>query len=383
MGVSMTGRQKVEAAFSKPGAPEIPAVICYEGIYVRDHWDQVTSCPWWYVHSNNLDHQFAWRRDAIERTGQDWFFLPATASREERERTAIEERANGFFSVNRRTGEAEKLHPPVIGGWGVGCGEGSVRPEEIADTPRKIDSILPPVEPFDAKAFRAGGRADLADRLLCEYGDKLWPISHVAGPVWGLYNLWGFEEMMVMVASRVDLVKYACERNLAHSIRGVGMAAELGAAGIWIEECMTDMLSPKAFAEINVPLLKRLCEEIRASGVKSIYYYCGNPAGKWDEILSIGADAISLEESKKGFIVDVDEVVERVGGEATVFGNLDAIGLLTNGSDVELAAEIKRQVAAGRRNGDRFVMSIGSPVTPATPVTRVRRYCDLVHEIGR
>jgi uroporphyrinogen-III decarboxylase len=378
----MTGRQKIEAAFSRAGAPEIPAVICYEGICVRDHWDQVTSCPWWYVHSNNLEHQLAWRRDAIERTGQDWFFLPATASRQEREQSTIEERPDGFFSVDRRTREAEKLHPPVIGGWGVGCGEGSVKPEDVADTPRKIDAKLPPVEPFDAKAFKASGRADLANRLLAEYGGRVWPFSHVAGPVWGLYNLWGFEEMMIMAASRIDLVKHACERNLERSIRGVRMAAELGAAGIWIEECLTDMLSPKAFAQINVPLLKRLCGEIRSAGMKSIYYYCGNPAGKWDEILSIGADAISLEESKKGFVVDIDEAVERVGGRAVVFGNLNAIDLLPNGTDDDLVAEIKRQIAAGRRNGSRFVMSIGSPVTPATPVSRVRRYCDLVHEIG-
>ena len=65
-----------------------------------------------------------------------------------------------------------------------------------------------------------------------------------------------------------------------------------------------------------------------------------------------------------------------------VLGNLDAINLLPKATEGELAAEITRQVAAGRRNGSRFIMSIGSPVTPGTPVSRVRRYCDLTHEIG-
>ena len=40
---------------------------------------------------------------------------------------------------------------------------------------------------------------------------------------------------------------------------------------------------------------------------------------------------------------------------------------------------LARQIAAGRRNANRFVMSLGSPVTPSTSVSRVRRYCDLVH----
>lgn len=40
---------KIEAAFSPGGTMQVPAVICYEGIYVRDHWRRLTSHPWWYA----------------------------------------------------------------------------------------------------------------------------------------------------------------------------------------------------------------------------------------------------------------------------------------------------------------------------------------------
>jgi len=33
----MTGRKKTEEAMSPGGTRAVPAVICYEGIYVRDH----------------------------------------------------------------------------------------------------------------------------------------------------------------------------------------------------------------------------------------------------------------------------------------------------------------------------------------------------------
>lgn len=111
-------------------------------------------------------------------------------------------------------------------------------------------------------------------------------------------------------------------------------------------------------------------------------YYCGNPNDRLDLLLSVGADALALEESKKGFAIDIDDVVERVQGRCALLGNLDAIHLLEHGSEAALCAEIARQLAAGRRTGRRFVMSIGSPVTPGTPVARVRPYCDLVHELG-
>ena len=187
---------------------------------------------------------------------------------------------------------------------------------------------------------------------------------------------------MTMVATRPDLVKHACRRYLARSINSAYEAAAMGAAGIWIEDCMTDMISPEAFASLNVPFVRSLVEEIRSEGLKSIYYFCGDPAGKWDHLLSIGADALSLEESKKGFEIDIEHVVERVQGNCTVLGNLDAMDFLPNASEEELRNEIARQIDAGRRNNNRFIMSLGSPVTPETSVQRVRLYCDLVHELG-
>ncbi len=187
---------------------------------------------------------------------------------------------------------------------------------------------------------------------------------------------------MLLVATRPDLVRRACERLLAIAIRRVKVARALGAAGIWLEECMTDMVSPAAFEALCLPFVQQLVAAIRDAGMKSIYYYCGSPADRWDLLLSTGADALSLEESKKGFTIDMEEVVSRAAGRCAVLGNLDAIHLLPSASEDDLRAEIARQLLAGRRNAGRFLMSIGSPVTPGTPVARVRRYCEMVRELS-
>jgi uroporphyrinogen-III decarboxylase len=99
-------------------------------------------------------------------------------------------------------------------------------------------------------------------------------------------------------------------------------------------------------------------------------------------LIAAGADALALEESKKGFVTAIEDIVEKVKGRCAVLGNLDAINVLPNASEEQLRAEISRQIAAGRQNGSRFVMSLGSPVTPGTPAQKVRLYCDLVHELG-
>lgn len=138
-----------------------------------------------------------------------------------------------------------------------------------------------------------------------------------------------------------------------------------------------DLISPEAYQALNMPWLCRLLEESRTAVWRSIDYRCGNPSGKWDITLSAGADAVDLEGSKKSFEIDIEDVVDEVQGRCTLMGNLDAVGVLQDGTVEQLRAEI-----AGQRNGGRFIVSLGSPVTSATPVERARLYCDLAHELG-
>ncbi len=378
----MTGRQKIEAALSEGGTPEIPAVICYEGIFIRDHWEQFFPYPWWYQQAPDMDRQLAWRREVMGNTGQDWFVLPSFYPRAQRQYLSLEVRPDGVFHVHKLTGKVERLVKPHVGGWSTLNGLHSIKPRRLAETLSEIDELIPVSSSSKPKRIMSNGRGDLASCLLKEFDENLYPIRHVASPLWSTYQLWGFEGMMTMIADRPALVKHACRRFLTRSVHSVHEAAAVGAAGIWIEECLTDMISPEAFASFSVPFVRSLVEEIRAEGIKSIYYFCGDPAGKWEHLISVGADALSLEESKKGFQIDIERVVEKVQGKCTVLGNLDAMNLLPNASEEELRAEIARQIAAGRRNDSRFIMSLGSPVTPETSVRRVRLYCDLVHELG-
>ena len=378
----MTGREKIEAAFSKQGTNEIAAVMCYEGIYIRDHWKELTTSPWWHINEPDIERQMKWRKDVIEMTGHDWIRLMPFYSKEERRNILIEEKAGVIFFRDKKSGHEIKLEEPAKGGWLADSLTASVHPGQPADSEEEIDRLIPIGSPFDKNKFLKEGKADLSREILTEYGANLFPVFHVQSPLWCCYNLWGFEGMMRMTKQNPALVKHACERYLEIELNNVKMAAALGAAGIWIEECMTDMISPDSFMELNVPYLKRIVEEINKNNMKSIYYFCGDPSGKMEQMLSVGSDAISLEEGKKGFSIDIEDVVSEVKGKCVVLGNLDALGVLQSGSEDELRAEIKRQITAGRRNNNRFIMSTGSPVTPGTPVERVRMYCDMVHEMG-
>ena len=372
----MTGREKIEAAFSARGATELPVVLPYETLLVRDHWHQFCDEPWWQEFSPNLETQLRWRRACLQQIPMDWFKLPLFYSRAERAALAIETRPDGVYLANAGTGQAQRLRSPD-----ERATDAARHLEPLAGRPagtaEEISRLVPLPPDFDGDSFAGSGAGDLAAGLLQEFGSARFPVFPLSSPFWSSAGLWGFETFMTVVLERPDLVRQAGERYLRRAEHAVDQAAALGARGIWIEECLTNLVPPAVYADLNLPLLQQLIRRIRARGLVSIYYYTGNPQDRWPHLLAAGADALAFEESKKDFRLDVAELAERLDGRCALLGNVDAIGILQDASEPVLAAELERQLRAGRRNGNRFILSLGSPVTPGTSLERIRRYLDL------
>jgi uroporphyrinogen-III decarboxylase len=377
----MTGKEKLRAALSPDGAREIPAVLCYSGIYFRDHWAQLTPQPWWAASTADMAMHRAMHADLIRNVGQDWYPLPTGPTREDRRDVAIEERADGLYRVNRRTGAERRLLKPQISGW-QGLSNHGQEPDNPPRTPADIDARLKIPTAEEINATFTTGATDLTETLKKNEARDLFWLGSTSTPFWNAWSLWSFDEMMRKPLEDPKLLRHMCARAVETKRPHLRRLARMGVEGVWIEECMTDMLSPALFREFNLPYLRAITDAIRAEGMCSIYYYCGNPNDRLDALLESGADALSLEESKKGWEIDIEKIAAAVDGRMALLGNLDAIGLLEHAPERDLRAGITRQIKAGRRNRSRFIMSLGSPVTPGTGVDRVRRYCELAHEIG-
>lgn len=376
----MTGREKILAAFTTEGTPEIGVVASYEEIFIRDHWFALTEVLWWYAFSGAADKEVSWVRDFSRKSGLEWLGVNECPSRAVRARQRYEQRADGVWLVEG-TGKETRLSEPTPSGTNTASVNSKHTDlDSLPTTPDEIDALVPSTPKFDRKVFLAEGRHDTATAIRAALGLLLY--GHIASPIWSLYDLLGYEGMMVFLAQDPGLASYAGRRILENVIQRIRMISALGADAVWIEECLTDQISPELFRAISVPLVRQCVQEARTCGLKSIYYYCGNPNDRLDAILSAGADAVHFEESKKGFTIDIADIINRVKGRCTVFGNLDAINVLQNGSEDMLRLEIQRQLEAGRNNGGRFIMSTGSPITPETPVEKVRLYTGLVRKYG-
>jgi hypothetical protein len=356
------------------GSPEIGVAVCYEGIYRRDHVRDIAELPWWAWRDGDLETRRKVYRQFVEKHDADWFILQDGPTRYEQENVRVEKRGRQFFLVDRSTKKEEEIFPPVSGGSTVFHAEHQARDRESFD--RLIGADPSPETPFEngAADFAAWQRKTFPDRYL---------LHHVSSPLWWMFACFSFDLALTLPIEDPDLVRYATRRLMKRVKDVLPAVARRGADGIWIEECYTDMLSPKVFAEFNVPLVQELVEAIHASGMQAVYYYCGSPHDRWDLIKSTGADGFHFEEGKKGFVLDIAEASRRIGPKAGLFGNVDAYHILEKATDADLRNELRRQVEVGRQREGRFVVSTGSPVTPDTPVQRVRRYYELVHELAR
>jgi len=377
----MTGRDKILAAFTVGGTPEIGVVSCYDAIFRRDHWHELTDVPWWYLNSGVVEKELLWAEDSFRKSGLEWLSVGPCPSRATRRHCRYEQRPDGVWRVDAATGQEQRLVEPTPGGVNSDCAaDRHGDPELLPASKEEVEALIPAAPAPDLDRSRAEGCQDVVTAFRQHLDLMLY--GHIPSPVWGLYGLLGYEGMMLFIARQPALAAYAGRRLLENTRGQIRTLSALGADAVWIEECLTDQINPAAFAAVNVPLMQQCVREIRDCGLKSMYYYCGNPNDRLELILEAGADAVHFEEGKKGFRIDIEEIAARIAGRCTLFGNLDAIGVLQNGSEMELAAEIRRQIQAGIRNGGRFIMSTGSPITPGTPVARVRQYTDLAREFG-
>lgn len=398
----MTGREKIEGALSPEGSPAFAAVTCYQGICLRDHWEQATDAYWWALHDPRPAYAAQPWLDFLERTQEDWMPLNLGYSRQAQEELYIhvpENIADAAASaetqqkrssipdvvwlVNRRTGERQEIRRPPIGGDQPAPGHkppgADIQNEE--ELAALLDRIYGRPE-RSAKEQIDEGALELPRLLLEKLGQEKMPYAAIGAPFWLAHALFGLTGLLERIVETPALVHFACQRLLSYCLRTVGRLAQTGARLIWLEDCFTDMISPAHFREFHLAYLRPLVEAIQEAGMYVVHYFCGRPHDRWELLLDTGANALALEESKKDFVIDIMDVAERLQGRMALWGNIDAIGIMEKGTEAALRAEIERQCAAGRLNRNRFVVSVGSPVTPATPLSRVRRYCELVHEIS-
>jgi len=140
-------------------------------------------------------------------------------------------------------------------------------------------------------------------------------------------------------------------RMLEHHGRLLSRAGGAGTDAIYIDDAMgtSDVISPAHYERFCLPYVREMVREIHNLGHKAIVIYFGGVADRLDLIASTGADGLSVETTMKNYVNDIDQMVDTIGGQISLFGNLDPIRVLEQGTEERYGRKSHAKRGPGRR----------------------------------
>jgi len=258
----------------------------------------------------------------------------------------------------------------------AGLWERGHRADRIEDLDCKKDPPSTPHEPDDTEveADLASGRYDLAQALLERYPGQLPFYTYDSSPYNSLLGLLGFQGMMAALIEEPERAHRILAAKLPQPSAHLAAARALGVRIVFVEECLAsaDLISPAMYREFVSPYTKQALAFYEERGFRTVLYFSGNLMPLLDDLEQLPFTALAFEEDRKNYGIDLARVRLAIGPDRVLFGNVDA-PFIEHASDEDLLAEVRRQMDTA--GPDRFVLSAGSPLTPNTPLERVRLFC--------
>jgi len=260
--------------------------------------------------------------------------------------------------------------------------DGSAPQEQTVFT---IEDVEEQVTVTPAARSAREGELDVVEAAAREFGDEYSLMGGgLTGVFWSCVIYVGQFNLLHLLVDQPKLIEALCEKILAGNIEGIRRLAETGADVVRLDDAMAtaEMISVEHYERFCLPHMKAMVDEIHRLGMKALAVYFGGVMDRLEQIASLGADALQVECSMKGYVNDIDAIVEAIGDRVTLCANIDPGWCLEKGTDEELEAEMRRQVAAGRK-AKGFILAAASPITPGTSLARLQKFFELCHEIGR
>jgi len=295
----------------------------------------------------------------VEAEGEESWMAP---NREAHEEAFVADRSHHFARLwerGREESEVTAREESPAGG-----GEPSSEEAEAALVSARYEGAL------------VSARYEMARALLGRYPDELPLYLSESSPYNSLLGRFGFQGMMYGLTERREEMHRVLESWVPRPSARAEAERKLGVGIVFVEECLAsaDVISPQMYLEFCFPYTKRMLEFYEERGFRTVLYFSGNLMPLLKHLRELPFTALSFEEDRKGYGIDLAEVRRVMGPERVLFGNADA-PFVESASDEDLLAEVRRQLAVGGAEGN-FVVSIGSPFTPKTSLERVRLFCE-------
>ena len=309
----------------------------------------------------------------------DWMEVEIGPSRDWPAGRILEVRNGDFFHRDLRTGGVAPLRGGLFEFYrDFGDGSDEVAVGDVVDRSSRFRSIAyaeAAVEVVPCRDLEEAGHFDLPRRVAERYGERVFLYTIANAPYWATYRMLGFEGMMTMMYDRPQVLHRLMERRAQRTLQRLEGFRRIGVPGVFLEEpfVSADLMSPRMYGDFVFPHTRDMAEELRRMGFKTVMYLPGNAMPLLPLVRELPIDGFSFEASRKGYQIDLSEVVRQLGDAMCVFGNVDSIHVVQQGTDQEIEDEVKRQIEIGS-GAAGFALSADSPFPLETPIARVNAF---------
>jgi len=247
----------------------------------------------------------------------------------------------------------------------------------------KIEDV-PELEINDSDSILRGGELEQVEIISKHVGDEVLVANNIGAPFGDAAFYVGLQEWILALYRKPRLAEKAMEWCLSSELEWAKALVEAGAEALYMEEiwASTDIISPSLYEKFAFPYERLQIEKLRKLGVPLILSFCGNPMPIIDKIIETKPDAHHFEESKKGFIIDIFKIREKLRGKTCFFEPFDAINLLPSG-DLEAIRKSVIEIVTGTAGGGGVVLGTGCPLMKDTSPESLDMMIRTAREVGK
>ena len=181
--------------------------------------------------------------------------------------------------------------------------------------------------------------------------------------------LMGLSELMLRLKDdppMVDaLMARCCEYGLAYACALNQAGPDLLSGG----DSPAGLLGPNLYRAVAWPMEKQLVAALKTATSRPVsLHICGDTRFILADMAATSADVLEIDH-----VVDLTEACRQVGSHVGLWGNLDPVGLLAQGSPEQVRQVTRQTIAKAKQAGHRrFVLSSGCTLAVETPPENLR-----------
>ena len=314
---------------------------------------------------------------AQKRYDYDWILAGTGHTHDWRKNVDIKDVGDRYILTPKKPGWQ-------LGGWWYGT---QIVPKD--DVPHyesgylKIEDLLE-LEINDSDSVLRGGELEQVEIISKRVGNKVLVANNTGVPFGDAAFMTGLQEWILALYRKPWLAEKAMEWCLSQTLEYSKALVEAGAEALYMEEiwASTDIISPSLYEKFAFPYECMQIKKLRKLGVPLILSFCGNPMPILDKIIETKPHAHHFEESKKGFVVDIFKIREKLRGKACFFEPIDAINLLPSG-DLEAIRKSVTEIVTRTAEGGGVVLGTGCPLMRDTSPESLDMMIRTAREVGK